>query len=115
MRVFDASNPSNCVFVTSLKTGGPTKNISVINGEVFLANGLEGLAVIPSILDIHNTLRIDATPNLPFTLEAATTLSDPNSWQPLLTTNVATMPFDFVDFDVKTAEKPQKFYRIRQP
>ena len=38
-----------------------------------------------------------------------------NSWQPLLTTNVPTMPFDFVDFDVKTAAKPQKFYRVRQP
>jgi len=25
------------------------------------------------------------------------------------------MPFDFVDFDVKLAEKPQKFYRVRQP
>ena len=60
VRVFDISNPSNCLFVTSQKTGGPTKNISVINGEVFLANGLEGLAVIPAILDVHNTVRIDA-------------------------------------------------------
>jgi hypothetical protein len=30
-------------------------------------------------------------------------------------TNVATMPFDFVDFDVKLADKPRKFYRVRQP
>jgi hypothetical protein len=115
VRVFDVSNPSNCVFVTGLKTGGPTRNISVMNGEVFLANGLEGLVVIPSILDIHNTIRIDATPNIPFTLEAATNLSDPNPWTPLLTTNAATMPFDFVDFDVKLTNKPQKFYRVRQP
>lgn len=61
------------------------------------------------------TVRVNATPSLTFTLEAATNLSDPNSWQPLLTTNVATMPFDFVDFDVKLADKPQKFYRVRQP
>lgn len=115
VRVFDVSNPSNSVYVTSLKTGGPTKNISVINGELFLANGLEGLVVIPAIPDVHNTLRIDATPDFPFTLEAATNLSDPNSWQPLLITNVATMPFDFVDFDVKLADKPHKFYRVRQP
>jgi hypothetical protein len=26
----------------------------------------------------------------------------------------AVMPFDFVDFDVKLANKPQKFYRVRQ-
>jgi hypothetical protein len=32
-----------------------------------------------------------------------------------LTTNVPTMPFDYVDYDVKIAEKPQKFYRVRVP
>ena len=61
------------------------------------------------------TVRVDATPDVLFTLEAATNLTDPNSWQPLLTTNVAVMPFDFVDFDVKLTNKPQKFYRVRQP
>lgn len=70
---------------------------------------------MPLLPNPNIVLHIDATPNLPFTLEAATNLSDPNSWQPLLTTNAATMPFDFVDFDVKTADKPQKFYRVRQP
>jgi hypothetical protein len=25
------------------------------------------------------------------------------------------MPFDYVDFDVRTAQKPQKYYRVRQP
>jgi len=25
------------------------------------------------------------------------------------------MPFDYVDYGVKIAEKPQKFYRVRQP
>ena len=60
--------------------------------------------VLPSLPNIQQTLRIDATPSLPFTLEATTNLSDPNSWQPLLTTNAATMPFDFVDFDVKTGD-----------
>jgi hypothetical protein len=33
----------------------------------------------------------------------------------MLTTNVAVMPFDFVNLDVKVAEQPQKFYRVRQP
>ena len=61
------------------------------------------------------TVRVDATPDTSFTLEAATNLLDPNPWQPLLTTNVAAMPFDFVDFDVKLTNKPQKFYRVRQP
>jgi hypothetical protein len=30
-------------------------------------------------------------------------------------TNVATMPFAYVDLDVKLSDKPQKFYRVRQP
>jgi len=25
------------------------------------------------------------------------------------------MPFDYVDFDVKLSEKPQKFCRVRKP
>jgi hypothetical protein len=32
-----------------------------------------------------------------------------------LTTNVPAMPFDYVDYDVKISDKPQKFYRVRQP
>lgn len=38
-----------------------------------------------------------------------------DSSQPLITTNIAAMPFDFVDFDVNTADKPRKLYRVRQP
>ena len=50
------------------------------------------------------TVRVDATPGVPFTLEAATNLSLTNAWTPLLTTNVPAMPFDYVDFDVKLSE-----------
>ena len=74
-----------------------------------------GLLVLLTLPNVHFTVRLDATPNLPFTIEAATNLSDPNSWQPLLTTNVPAMPFDFVDFDVKLTNKPHKFCRVRQP
>jgi len=64
---------------------------------------------------VQFTVRVDATPGAPFTLEAATDLAAPIPWTPLLTTNVPAMPFDYVDFDVKLSEKPQKFYRVRQP
>jgi hypothetical protein len=64
---------------------------------------------------VQLTVRVEATPGETFTLEAATNLSSPISWTSILTTNVPTMPFDYVDFDVKIAEKPQKFYRVRQP
>ena len=61
------------------------------------------------------TVRVDTTPNEPFTLQAATNLAPPITWMNLLTTNVPTMPFDYVDFDVKFSDKPQKFYRVRVP
>jgi hypothetical protein len=32
---------------------------------------------------------------------------------PLITTNVATMLFDFADYDVKGPNARQKFYRVR--
>jgi hypothetical protein len=65
--------------------------------------------------NVQFTVRVDATPGVPFTLQAATNLNAPIPWTPLLTTNVPAMPFDYVDFDVKLSEKPQKYYRVRQP
>jgi hypothetical protein len=80
-----------------------------------VADGEAGLLVLPSLPNVQFTVRVEATPGVPFTLEAATNLLGPVTWSPLLTTNVPGMPFDYVDFDVKIAEKPQKFYRARQP
>jgi hypothetical protein len=52
---------------------------------------------------------------VPFTVEAATNLNSPTAWTPMVTTNAAAMPFDYVDFDVKLSDKPNKYYRVRQP
>jgi hypothetical protein len=68
-----------------------------------------------NLLPMQFTVRVEATPGVPFTLEAATNLNTPIPWTPILTTNVLVMPFDYVDFDVKLSEKPHKFYRVRQP
>jgi hypothetical protein len=115
LQIIDVSNPTNCVLVGNRTIHGFAWGLAIDSKRICIATGADGLLVLPNLIDVQLSLRIEATPNLPFTLEAATNLSDPNSWQSLLTTNVATMPFDFVDFDVKTAEKPQKFYRVRQP
>ena len=115
LQVFDVSNPTNCVRVGHNDTSGTTDGVAVVANRIYLADGYGGLLVLPSLPNIQLSVRIDATPNLSFTLETSSNLADPNSWQPLLTTNVAIMPFDFVDFDVKLSEKPQKFYRVRQP
>ena len=71
--------------------------------------------MLPALPNVQFTVRVVGTPNETFTLQAATNLVPPITWMNLLTTNVPTMPFDYVDFDVKIAEKPQKFYRVRQP
>ena len=115
LEVIDVRNPTNCVRVGSYEINDLLTDITVVAGRIYVVGERECLLVLPSVPNIQLALRIDATPNVPFTLEAATNLSLTNAWTPLLTTNVPAMPFDFVDFDVKITNKPQKFYRIRQP
>jgi hypothetical protein len=113
--VFDVSDPTNCVRVGGYDTGGAAYSAAVVAGRIYVADYTEGLLVLPTLLNVQFTVRVDATPSAPFTLEATTNLNAPIPWTPLLTTNVAAMPFDYVDFDVKLSDKPHKFYRVRQP
>lgn len=115
LNVIDVRNPTNCTFVACSRFRGFVEWVAVINDRIYLADGPGGLVVLTSLPDVQFTVRVDATSSVPFTVESATSLASPVGWAPLLTTNLTTMPFDFVDFDVKVAEKPQKFYRVRQP
>ena len=115
LQVIDVSNPTNCVRVSGYDTRGWAYGVTVAASGVYVAAGEAGLLVLPTIPNVQFTLRVEAETNQPFTLEAATDLSGAGNWSPLVTTNVPAMPFDFVDFDVRIAEKPQKFYRVRQP
>jgi len=117
LQVIDVSNPANPVRVGGCNNApsGYACGVAVVADRIYVADGAAGLVVIPTLPNVQFTLRVEATPGVPFTLEAATNLLAPISWTPLLTTNVPAMPFDYVDFDVKLSEKPQKFYRARQP
>ena len=111
LQVIDVSNPANCVrgggYVTSEARG-----VAVVAGRIYVADESAGLLVLPTLPNVH----LDAgTLGTPYTLEAATSLTPPIQWSPLWTTNPPALPFDYVDFDVKIAEKPRKFYRVRQP
>ncbi len=110
MRVLDVSDPTNCIPLAKFARSG---QVAVAEGRIYVAAFDEGLLVVPSLPGLQFAVRVDATPNLPFTLEASSDLEDPTAWQPLVTTNVATMPFVFVDFDVKLPEERHKFYRVR--
>jgi hypothetical protein len=53
-----------------------------------------GLLVLPMLPNVQFTVRVDASPGVPFTLEAATSLTAPILWTPLLTTNVPAVRCD---------------------
>ena len=115
LHVIDVSNPTNCVRVGGYVTRAEAYGVAVVSNRIYVANYDAGLLVLPTLPNVQFTVRVDAATNMPFTLEAATDLFAPMPWTPLVTTNVPVMPFDFVDFDVKLTNKPQKFYRVRQP
>jgi len=115
LQVFDVSDPANSVQVGGYFTGGFLRGITLVADRIYLAASEQGLLIVPSLPSVQFTVRVNATPGAPFTLEAATNLNAFLPWTPFLTTNVSVMPFDYVDFDVKVSEKPQKYYRVRQP
>ena len=115
LEVIDVSNPTLPMRVGGTDTSGLAFGVAVAADRIYVADARAGLLVLPTVRDFQFTVRVDAETNMPFTLEAATDLSAPMPWTPLVTTNVPVMPFDFVDFDVKLTNKPQKFYRVRQP
>jgi hypothetical protein len=117
LQMIDMSNPTNCVRVWGYNTGESTHftAVTVNNNRIYVADLWKGLVVLASLPNVQFTLRVDASPNVPFTIEGKTNVVGADQWTPLLTTNVATMPFDFVDFDVRGANYPQKFYRAHQP
>ena len=115
LQVIDVSNPAHCVRVGGYDTRGYAWGVAVVAGRIYVTEEQSGLLVLPTLPNVQFTVRVNATTNETFTLEAATNLNFPIPWTPLLTTNVPAMPFDYVDCDVKLSEKPQKFYRVRQP
>ncbi len=115
LQVIDVSNPTNCVWVGGYDTRGYAAGVAVVAGRIYVADGPEGLVVLPTLPNVQFTVRVNAAPGVPFTLQAAPHLNAPIPWTTLVTTNVPAMPFDYVDFDVKLSEKPQKYYRVRQP
>jgi hypothetical protein len=112
LEVIDVSNPSNCFRAGGYDTSGSAKDVHLVGSYVYVADGEAGLLVLRSHPNAHFSLEVDATPGTPFTIEAAMNLEPPLRWEALLTTNSATMPFPFTDFEVR---EPQKFYRVRAP
>lgn len=112
LAVIDISDPTNYVRVGRYPVYWPGR-VTLSASRIFMASG-GSLLVIPTMGNIQTTLRVDAQPGKAFTIEGNSNVGDGSPWITLLTTNVPTMPFDFVDFDVKTTNGAQKFYRVRQ-
>jgi hypothetical protein len=118
LQVMDLTDPTNCVLAATYQYPrfgqGSARRVTVASDRIYVA-GDRGLLVLPTLANVQVTIQVTASPATPFTLEAATDLSGIISWAPILSTNAPTMPFDYVDFDVKNSVKPKKFYRITQP
>jgi len=115
LQVLEVSNPANCVRVGGYDTSGTAFGAAVVAGRIYMADGEAGLLVLPTLPNVQFGVRVEAEPGVPFTIEAAGDLSAPMPWAPIFSTNVATMPFDYVDFDVRHTNWPRKFYCVRQP
>jgi hypothetical protein len=116
LEVIDVSNPTHCTAAGGYngKGSGYNVGVTVVGNKVYTVNWGDGLAVIASLPNVQFMVRVNATPGVEFSIETATNLVAPVVWKELLTTNLATMPFDFADLDVNLVGQPQKFYRVRQ-
>ena len=75
-----------------------------------------GLKVFCSLPNVQYMMRVEGgTLGTPYTIEAATNLTEPVGWTALWTTNPGAVSFEFADCEVRCATHPQKFYRVRQP
>jgi hypothetical protein len=101
--------------VSGYKSRGTGVNVAVAGNRFYLADYYGGLLVLRSLPNLQLTFPADGQPGVPFTIEATTDLNPPVRWTPIFSTEFATLPFDYVDFDVRIADQPQKFYRARQP
>jgi hypothetical protein len=97
-------------------TSGRAEGVAVSGNRIYVADYEKGLKVLCTVPNVQYMVRVDnGTLGTPYTIEAATNVTDPAGWLPIFTTNPTTLPFEFTDFDVRTAAYPQKFYRVRQP
>jgi len=115
LQVIDVSNPTNCVRVNGYDTSGYAYGVAVAGNSVLVADGIPGLVVIASLPNVQFTVRVeDAAAGTPCVIEASPVLGPAAAWTPLFTNPSPAGPFDFMDYDVKAAEHPQKFYRALQ-
>ena len=56
---------------------------SVVDHRIYVAQGLAGLGVLPTLPNLQFTVRVEATPGTSFTLEAATKLDASIPWTTL--------------------------------
>jgi hypothetical protein len=110
--IYDTADPTNPQRLGAIIGKGRPRSVVSVGDRVYVAASEEGLLILPTLRNVQFGVRVTAEPGVPFTIEGSTDLFAP--WEPLLTTNVLRMPFEFVDYDVKVVEKPQKFYRVRQ-
>ena len=115
LAVFAVSNSTHCARIDGDDTRSAAGQLAVAAAPIDVADNDAGLSALSTLAKEQFGVRVFVKAGVPFTIEATTNLTPPVAWSPLITTNIPTMQFEFVDFDVKSSEKPQKYYRVRQP
>lgn len=114
-QVLDASDPGHCNLLADDKSSRYPIQFDVANDRLYVADFMDGLRILPHIPNVQFTLRVNGTPNLPLTVEAARTSDQALTWMTLFSTNAFSGAFDFVDSDVMLTNGNHKLYRVRQP
>jgi hypothetical protein len=118
LQVIDVSDPASPLLVGGYDTagmdnGGFAWGVAVKGNRVYVADEDAVLRIVASLRNVQFTLRVeDVVDGTPCVIEA---IDSGVASTPLFTNPSPSGPFDFVDFDVKEAEHPQKFYRAYQP
>jgi LVIVD repeat len=114
--MIEVSNPASPVRLGGFDTSGYALGVAVAGNRIFVADSEKGLKMFCSLPNMQQMMSVvDGALGTQFTIEAASSLTEPVAWTPIFTTNPTALPFEFTDFDVRIAAHPQKFYRMRQP
>jgi hypothetical protein len=116
LQIIDVSNPASPVRLGGYDSSGFAWGVAVAGCRIYLADYEKGLKVLCTLPNVQHMMRVEGgTLGTPYTIEAATNLTEPVGWTALWTTNPTALPFEFADFDVCIATCPHKYYRVRQP
>lgn len=114
--ILDLTNPMFPTRILLRDTPGFATDATMVANRIYVTDGAYGLHVICTLPGLQQMLRVDnVAPGFPCLIQSSPVLGPGAVWTSVYGNPAPTGPFEFTDFDVNTTQKPQKFYRARQP